>query len=82
MTIINAIIDVSEHIGAPGTASIHITPVGGIGGIRLKDGRLARPWITWEIEEPDGSHRDLEHDELVALGFAPTLDKTIGIELA
>lgn len=82
MTTITAIVEVSEHTGVPGSASIDMTPVGTIGGIRLGDGRLVRPWITWEIEEADGSHRDLDHEELVELGFAPTLDKTIGIELA
>jgi len=82
MTIITAIIDVCEHTGVPGDASIDITPIGTIGGIKLADGRLVRPWITWEIEETDGTHRDLTFDELSALGFVPTLDKTIGIEIA
>lgn len=81
MTIITAIVDVTEHTGVPGDASIEITPVGTIGGIKLADGRLVRPWITWEIQEADGTNRDLTFDELSALGFVPTLDKTIGIAL-
>lgn len=52
MTIVTAIVDVSEQTGGPDTASIDINTVGTIGGIRLKEGRLVRPWITWEIEEP------------------------------
>ena len=82
MSIITAIVDVSEHTGVPGDASIDITPIGTIGGIKLADGRLVRPRLTWEIEETDGTHRDLTFDELSALGFVPTLDKTIGIEIA
>ena len=82
MSIITAIIDVSEHTGVPGNATIEITPIGTIGGIKLADGRVLRPWITWEIEETDGTHRDLTFDELSELGFVPTLDKTIAIVLA
>jgi len=82
MSIITAIIDVREHTGVPGNATIELTPIGTIGGIRLADGRRVRPWITWELEEADGTHRDLTFDELSELGFVPTLDKTIAIELA
>lgn len=82
MTTITAIIDVREHTGVPGNATIKLTPIGTIGGIRLADGRHVRPWITWELEEADGTHRDLTFDELSELGFVPTLDKTIAIELA
>lgn len=81
MTSITAVVDVCERTGVPGSASIYITPIGTIGGIRLADGRLVRPWMTWELEEVDGTHRDLTHDDLVALGFEPTLEKAIGIEL-
>ena len=82
MTIVTAIVDVTEHTGVPGNATIEITPIGTIGGIKLADGRVVRPWITWEIQEADGTNRDLTFDELSALGFVPTLDKTIGIEIA
>lgn len=46
MTIVTAIVDVSEQTGGPDTASIDINTVGTIGGIRLKEGQLVRPWIT------------------------------------
>lgn len=82
MTIVTAIVDVTEHTGVPGNATIEITPIGTIGGIKLADGRVVRPWITWEIQEADGTNRDLTFDELSALGFVPTLDKTIGIAIA
>lgn len=82
MTIVTAIVEVREHTGVPGSATIELTAIGTIGGIKLADGRVVRPWITWEIEEADGTHRDLAFDELSALGFVPTLDKTIGIAIA
>ena len=82
MSIITAIIDVRENTGVPGNATIELTTIGTIGGIKLADGRRVRPWITWELEEADGTHRDLTFDELSDLGFVPTLDKTIAIELA
>ncbi|MGB3472105.1 MAG: hypothetical protein WBA51_14900 [Erythrobacter sp.] len=81
MTTITAIIDVREHTAVPGNASIELTPIGTIGGIKLADGRLVRPWLNWEIEDFDGTHRDLTFDELSELGFVPTLDKTIAIEI-
>ena len=81
MTSIATIIDVSERIDVPGNATIQLSAMGNVAGIRLSDGRLVRPWVTWEIEEADGTHRELAHDELVGLGFEPTLEGSIGIEL-
>ena len=39
MTIITAIVDVRKHTGVPGNATIELTPIGTIGGIKLADGR-------------------------------------------
>ena len=46
MSIITAIIDVREHTGVPGNATIELTPIGTIGGIRLADGRRVRA-VAW-----------------------------------
>ena len=44
-------VSVTDVIGIPATATIAHSPNGNICGLRLADGRLVRPWITWEIED-------------------------------
>ena len=73
-------VTVTDLIGIPNDADEAFTPIGSLCGLRLADGRLVRPWITWEIEEADGSHRELTHDDLLALGFQPSLETAISIE--
>ena len=81
MTHVPAEVGVTDIIDIPANAEIHLTSIGNICGLKLADGRLARPWIVWEIEEADGTHRELSHDDLVALGFQPSLETTITIEV-
>ena len=73
-------VTVTDRIEIPGDAAKAFAPIGSLCGLRLADGRLVRPWITWEIEEIDGSHRELTHDDLLALGFQPSLETAISIE--
>lgn len=61
-------ITVSEIIEVPEGAEIAYAPTGLVSGIRLADGRVLKPWITYELEE-DGEASDLGHDELTALGL-------------
>lgn len=49
---------------------------------KVAEGRLVRPWITWEIEDAGENHRELDHDDLLALGFQPTLETAIAIDPA
>ncbi len=66
-----ATITVAELVDLPASAFIALSPNGDQCGVRLADRRLVRPWITWEIEDADGDHRDLTYEELTALGFLP-----------
>ena len=43
MTTITAIIDVREHTGVPGNATIELTPIGTIGGIYYS---FAKSWLA------------------------------------
>ena len=73
-------VTVTDRIEIPKDADKAFAPIGSLCGLRLADGRLLRPWITWEIEEADGSHHVLTHDDLMALGFQPHLETTISID--
>lgn len=75
-------VSVTDVIGIPATATIAHSPNGNTCGLRLADGRLVRPWITWEIEDAGENHRELDHDDLLALGFQPTLETAIAIDPA
>ena len=67
-------ITVSEKIALPEGSTIAYAESGAISGYRLPDGRLIRPWISYEIEEEDGDNQDLSYDELLALGIETGLD--------
>ncbi len=82
MTHFSAEVGVTDLIEIPASAKIQFAPLGNICGLRLEDGRLLRPWIVWEIEEADGTQRDLSHDDLLVLGFQPSLETSITIEIA
>ncbi len=71
-------VTVSEVIEIPEGAEVDYSPIGAVCGIRMADGRVVKPWITYEIEE-DGQAADLTHDELQALGFDPggDIERTI-----
>ena len=66
-------VTVSEIIEVPDDAEIEYAPTGAACGIRLADGRIVKPWLTYEMEE-DGEASDLSNDELQALGFDPGVD--------
>ena len=81
MTQTPATITVSDRVEIPAEAITYVSPIGTVCGLTLRDGRLVRPWITWEIEETGGPYRDLTFDELLALGFQPGLETTITIDV-
>ena len=58
-----------EDVEVPDGSEIHCGPTGMVAGFRLPSGELVRPWITYEIEDHDGETRDLEQEELAALGI-------------
>lgn len=73
-------ITLTETIEIPDDAEISTAPAGAINGFMLSDGRLVRPWIVYEIEEEDGSVRDLGTDELQSLDIGEPDDTSRHIE--
>jgi hypothetical protein len=66
-------ITVSEMVEVPDDAEILHAPTGVVSGLRLADGRVVKPWLSYEMEEGDDAS-DLSHDEMLALGIDVGLD--------
>lgn len=67
-------VTVTERLEIPDDAEIAYAPTGVVSGFRLKDGRIVKPWVSYEIEEDDETNHDLSHDEMQALGIEAGLD--------
>lgn len=67
-------VEVTETVDIPDDAEIAIAPTGAVQGFRLADGRLIRAWIAYEIEEEDGTCRNLTYDEMCALDIGAAED--------
>lgn len=50
-----------EEIEVPDHVSIETNEHGVTTGLRLKDGRLIRPWVGYEIEPVDGGYNETIH---------------------
>lgn len=68
-------ITVTERIEIPDDAEIEYAPTGVASGVRLKDGRLVKPWIALELQaEDDGEAHDMSWDETEALGIGRDME--------
>lgn len=58
-------------VSVPASATELLARDGTVVGFQLEDGSLVKPWITWEHQKTDSDDdgKDLNHEELVALGF-------------
>lgn len=73
-------VTLQEKVSFPDGSTIEYAVTGNVSGVRLKDGRLVKPWICYEIEEDDGSTHDLRQDEMTALDIDAGLDLIRRIE--
>lgn len=46
-------VSVTEQVEVPEGATIVMAPTGVISGIKLADGTFLKPWITYELYEPN-----------------------------
>jgi len=63
-------ITIEATIDAPDKAEEILAHNNTVVGFKLSDGRLLKPWITWELEDPTIDRSgDVSADVLSALGF-------------
>lgn len=61
-------ITITDHVMVPRGSTIIIAPTGAPTAIRLPDGAIIKPWITYELDG-DEECTDLTYDQLVARNF-------------
>ncbi|MBS7671408.1 hypothetical protein [Croceicoccus gelatinilyticus] len=75
-------VTISDEIHVPEGSEIQYGRDGNGIAIKLPDGKVIKPWITWELQEDEtGDARDLTYDQMTELGcHSEQLEKDIVLE--
>ena len=76
-------VSVSEEIMVPEGCKIELAPTGAVSGIRLPNGKLLKPWVTYELHDDaaDDDPVDQTYDDLCALGVMSGLEYRREVEV-